>query len=252
MMRTRRALDVKVEGDGPQLLFFVHGWPDDGSLWDDVVAHYLQAGGYRCARVTMPLYGKSDWATPLVSRWPSLGFGIDGIADLLHEAVASAMMAGDDGEGEAAPKPILIAHDWGSVYGFWLIAKYPELCGRLVTLDIGYLDAGVLGRVAEGSISNVHFFGKAYQYYIIALWLLQLVPVLGHLIRLIFHVGHIGGPRHEINPASCYSYWTFQVGPRLERLCQRLLGRGFAGYPEWARATDTDSFPKVPAELWPT
>ena len=41
--------------DGPTLLF-IHGWPDDASLWRNQVD--ALAPGFRCVRVTLPNFGQ--------------------------------------------------------------------------------------------------------------------------------------------------------------------------------------------------
>ena len=46
-------IDVLIEGDGPQTLLMLHGWPDTHRLWDATV-DALKAR-HRCVRLTLPV-----------------------------------------------------------------------------------------------------------------------------------------------------------------------------------------------------
>ena len=49
-------LETNIYGDdGKQTLFFIHGWPDDQTLWNSMVDRYTKKG-FRCVCVTMPHY----------------------------------------------------------------------------------------------------------------------------------------------------------------------------------------------------
>lgn len=62
--------------NGPTLVF-VHGWPDDMSLWDKMVAR-LQ-GDYYCVRVTLPNFGASTVSPK--------GFSFEAITQALTQLV---------------------------------------------------------------------------------------------------------------------------------------------------------------------
>lgn len=49
----------------------------------------------------------------------------------------------------------------GSVWAFWLLAKFPAAASAIVTLDIGYVHAGVVGPVDGEAIRNLNFYGAA-------------------------------------------------------------------------------------------
>jgi pimeloyl-ACP methyl ester carboxylesterase len=112
-------LAPRVEGlpDGPTL-FFVQGWPDDSSLWNDLVADVRER--YRCVRVNLPNYPGAQYR-----RW---GFDHDQIVSAL------AICIRDVSPG----RPVtLIAHDWGAFWSYRLHVRHPELISRVVALDIG-------------------------------------------------------------------------------------------------------------------
>lgn len=107
-----------IEGpaDGPTL-FFVQGWPDDYTLWDEQVAFLRDR--YRCVRVDLPNYNGVQ-----ERRW---GYSHDEIVDGLVECVR-----------EFSPyEPVtLVVHDWGAVWGYRLHHRHPELVARIVGLDV--------------------------------------------------------------------------------------------------------------------
>lgn len=117
--QTKPRLEPRIEGsaDGPTL-FFVQGWPDDLTLWDELVA--VLRDRYRCARVNLPNYPGAEHR-----RW---GYSHDQIVEGLAQCLR-----------ELSPdRPLtLIAHDWGAVWGYRLHQRYPELLSRFVALDIG-------------------------------------------------------------------------------------------------------------------
>ena len=65
-----------------ETVLFVHGWPDDERVWDDLLPHFTAR--FRCARARLPLYGRCD--DPCCSGARCTGYDMDEIVDLLHEA----------------------------------------------------------------------------------------------------------------------------------------------------------------------
>lgn len=105
---------VHDEGQGPEALLFVHGWPDTYRLWDAQVESLR--GRYRCLRFTLPGFEPGGRrAMPL-----------DAMCELLRRIVERA--------GAAVT---LVAHDWGSLYGYHFAMCHPQLVARLVGVDVG-------------------------------------------------------------------------------------------------------------------
>lgn len=100
---------------------FISGWPDDAhSVWKSQT-DALEGEKHMCMVVDLPNYG----ITAPKSAW---GFSSDEVVDYLRQEVLRA------GKGEPVH---LVTHDWGSVYGLLLEAKYPELCKTFTALDVG-------------------------------------------------------------------------------------------------------------------
>lgn len=150
-------LPAAVEGAGAETLVFVHGWPDDGRLWDAQVAHFKRQ--YRCVRVTMPHFeGRTSEAE---RRWQPWGYDFVDAAELLAATVRAHSPGG---------AVCLVLHDWGCTWGFLMQRKYPELVKLIVAMDVGppsYTAAG--WRTLPSAIA----VGFAYQYWLLLAYLLN-------------------------------------------------------------------------------
>lgn len=110
-------IEVHVEGDGPETIVMVHGWPDTYRLWDAQVAALKSR--YRCVRFTLPGFdGKPQ----------RRAFTIDEISDFIRHVCE-----------QAAPgrKVILLLHDWGSVFGYQFYMRHPQLVAKVIGVDVG-------------------------------------------------------------------------------------------------------------------
>jgi len=111
---------VFVEGDGPESIVMIHGWPDTYRLWDAQAAFFSHR--YRCVRFTLPGFDidKPRRAVPL-----------EEMIDTLKAIIGRACAGG---------KVILMLHDWGCAFGYQFAMRHPSLVSRIVGVDIG--DAG--------------------------------------------------------------------------------------------------------------
>ncbi|HYD60275.1 MAG TPA: alpha/beta fold hydrolase [Noviherbaspirillum sp.] len=112
--------DIYIEGNGPQTIVMVHGWPDTWRLWDRQVA--ALKGRFRCVRFSLPGYEPGS---------PRRAASLDDIVSLMR-AIADEVNGGQP--------VILLLHDWGCVFGYQFALRHPELVSRVIGIDIG--DAG--------------------------------------------------------------------------------------------------------------
>jgi pimeloyl-ACP methyl ester carboxylesterase len=107
---TVQGVDVLIEGERPDALVMIHGWPDTHHLWDSSVQALKPF--FRCVRFTLPGYDleKPPRATSLAQMTALL-------ADIV-DAVSPA-------------RPVhLLLHDWGCVFGYEFAAARPERVAR--------------------------------------------------------------------------------------------------------------------------
>lgn len=110
-------VEIRVEGEGPQTVVMIHGWPDTWRLWDAQVAALKPH--FRCVRFTLP------------------GFDVDGprrahsLAELIEFFRQVVLATCPDG------RAILMVHDWGAVFGYQFAMKHPQLVSKIVGVDIG-------------------------------------------------------------------------------------------------------------------
>jgi pimeloyl-ACP methyl ester carboxylesterase len=101
-------------------MYFIHGWPDNGAEWANLFAEFCS--DYYCVSPTMTNFHPD---IPFETDISKLGLGAQ--VDK-HAAVAREL---------GLTNITLVAHDWGSVFGYIFAAKYPMLIKTIVQFDIG-------------------------------------------------------------------------------------------------------------------
>jgi len=189
---------VHAEGEGPETLLFVHGWPDTWRLWDAQVATLKSR--WRCLRFTLPGFEAESArrAVPLAQ-----------IVELLRRIV------------ERAGGPVtLIVHDWGALFGYRFAMQHPARVSRLVGIDVG--DAGSREHRAALTAKHVAMIA-AYQLWLVAAW--RIGGSLGdRMSRRMARWLRAPGAPATIHAGMAYPYdiaWTgshggYRGGPRLD------------------------------------
>lgn len=141
--------------DGPTLVF-IHGWPDNASLWRKQVESLGK--NFRCVLVTLPNFG--------VEAVQAGGLDFPALADRLAATINQVQPDG---------KVSLVTHDWGAYIGYLLEKTHPELIEKMVAFDIG-------GHLMPLDLKPSLMI-MAYQWPLIASWLVGgLIPPLGGLM----------------------------------------------------------------------
>lgn len=199
-MTRKKCLDFSVEGpaDAP-VLVFIHGWPDDPSMWRQQLAVFSEK--YCCVTVTLPNYGGTQ------SELGGLDF--PEIVDRLHEVVLSV----------TGKEVILVTHDWGAYIGYLYEKQWPEYVFAMVAMDVG-------GHVSLKKVSWALMF-VSYQWSLICFWLLGgLIPPLGTWLTRKFAL-LLRVPRRQASSllSRCnYPYFYFWRANLVPWLRRRLLG----------------------------
>lgn len=152
-----QACEYTIEGnpDGPTLVF-IHGWPDNASLWRKQVA--ALAPDYRCVLVTLPNFG----AEPVKAG----GFGFPELVEMLRGTI---------NEVQPEEKVTLITHDWGAYLGYLVEQAYPERIECMVAMDVG-------GRAGKPALQATLMI-LGYQWALVFCWFVGgLIPPLGNLL----------------------------------------------------------------------
>jgi pimeloyl-ACP methyl ester carboxylesterase len=149
--------EYRIEGrqDGPTLVF-IHGWPDNASLWRWQVA--ALGANFRCVLLTLPNFGEQAVKAG--------GFDFPELVDQVAGTIVRVRPGGPVG---------LVTHDWGAYIGYLLERAHPELVGRMTALDIG-------GHLQPEGLKPALMI-MWYQWSLIACWLIGgLIPPLGALL----------------------------------------------------------------------
>lgn len=152
--------EIQGNPDGPTL-FFIHGWPDDASLWSQQVE--ALGPDYRCVLVTLPNFG--------AEAVKAGGFDFAEMVAMLDATLDEVLP-----EGERAT---LVTHDWGSYIGYLLEQAHPQRFERMIALDVG-------GHTEPGSAKQVVFI-ISYQWSLVLFWLIGgVIPPLGNFLTRQF------------------------------------------------------------------
>jgi len=158
-------LQVDLTGDDTKpILFFIHGWPDCADVWQKIVPTLSER--YLCATVSLPLYKASDYPEGL-SDW---GYDFDQVVDCMVLSLRKLLAT------HKQKKAVVIGHDWGSVISGMLARRFPGLCSKLVLLDV------VLPPDRNVPIEVLMVMGVVYQYWLIALFLMDKLPLIGRAL----------------------------------------------------------------------
>ena len=101
-------------------MYFIHGWPDNGAEWANLFGEFCD--NYFCVAPTMTNFHPD---LPFEKDILQLGLGaqVDKHASVIEELDLHNVT--------------LVAHDWGSCFGYIFAAKYPDLIKTVVQFDIG-------------------------------------------------------------------------------------------------------------------
>lgn len=144
---TVQGIDVFIEGQGPDTLVMIHGWPDTHRLWDSTVQALEQ--NFRCVRFTLPGYdlSKPARATSLVQMTALIADIVDAVS---------------------AGRPVtLVLHDWGCIFGYEFAARCSERVARIVAVDIGDYNSGACKRSLSFKAKLLVF---TYQFWLAIAW----------------------------------------------------------------------------------
>ena len=119
-------IDIYIEGEGPETIVMIHGWPDTYRLWDAQVAELKQR--YRCVRFTLPGFDIDK---------PRRSYTLNAMIRILLHIVNSVSQK---------QKVILMLHDWGCVFGYEFYMRNKTLVSTIIGVDIGDAQSKATGR----------------------------------------------------------------------------------------------------------
>lgn len=127
---------VFIEGEGPDTILMLHGWPDTHRLWDRQVAFFSPR--HRCVTMTLPGFDKLA---------PQGGYPLAHVVAVIEKVVDTV---------SPGQKITLMLHDWGCAFGYQYAMLHPERVARIVAIDIGDVNSPAfqksLSLVAKGLV----------------------------------------------------------------------------------------------------
>eukprot|EP00667_Euglena_gracilis_P017463 EG_transcript_18393 len=185
--RTPSALRVNtfppVPGTAPaRTLFFIHGWPDCGRLWQPQVAYFTNKG-YTCVVVTLPNHDGTGG-----------GWGVD------FETVVQDLVGAVRKAAEGPGRVVLFCHDWGCMLGYLIASRHPDLVSHLVALDIG---------IKMPQTPSFTFFFASYQLFNLLTFLLGHPAGTWAQRSFLSMMRYRARPLTEVTPSMNYMYYHF-------------------------------------------
>lgn len=112
--------EVFIEGQGPRKIVMLHGWPDTAALWRPQIEFFK--AHYTCISFTLPGFTRSD----------RNDYSLDDVVARIGSIVDTV---------SPQDKVILLAHDWGCVFGYEYAMRNAARVERMIGLDVGDADA---------------------------------------------------------------------------------------------------------------
>ncbi|NYE60949.1 pimeloyl-ACP methyl ester carboxylesterase [Duganella sp. 1224] len=181
-------VDIYIEGEGPETIVMLHGWPDTYRVWDAQVAELRQR--YRCVRFTLPGFDISK---------PRRSYSLDAMIRVLLHIVNSV---------NKKEKVILMLHDWGCVFGYEFYMRNKALVSAIVGVDIGDAQSRALQR--SRSVGQ-KLMVSGYQSTLALAWAIG-GPVGNLLTRATASVLGVPSPRQYISSAMNFPYYILTAG----------------------------------------
>lgn len=111
---------VLIEGSGEHTIVMLHGWPDTAALWRRQVEFFRQH--YVCVSFTLPGFARND----------RTDYSVNDVVGRIRSIVNA--VSPDN-------KVILLAHDWGCVFGYEYAMRHSDRVERMIGLDVGDVDS---------------------------------------------------------------------------------------------------------------
>jgi pimeloyl-ACP methyl ester carboxylesterase len=185
-------IDVYVDGpeedEHAETIVMLHGWPDTYRLWEPQVAELKHK--YRCVRFTLPGF---DIARERRS------YTLDATMRIILHVVNSV---------NRKQPVILMAHDWGCVFGYEFYMRNKAMVSRIVGVDIGDANSEVTLR---SRTLGQRMMLNGYQNVLALGWAIG--GVVGNLItRAMVRLMDVPSPRAFIHSGMNYPYYILTAG----------------------------------------
>jgi pimeloyl-ACP methyl ester carboxylesterase len=181
-------VDIYIEGEGPETIVMMHGWPDTYRVWDAQVAELRHR--YRCVRFTLPGFDITK---------PRRSYSLDAMLRVLLHIVNSV---------NKKEKVILMLHDWGCVFGYEFYMRNKALVSAIIGVDIGDAQSRALSR--SRSVGQ-KLMVSGYQSTLALAWAIG-GPIGNMMTRATASVLGVPSPREYISSAMNFPYYILTAG----------------------------------------
>ena len=116
-----KILPYEVSGNkySNKILVFLHGWPDTTQIWDKIIPEFEEE--YYVLNISYPNYSQKEKSST----------GND------FEEMASRIKTTIDSLNDTKRKIVMVSHDWGASFGYYVDHLYPKYISEMIVLDVG-------------------------------------------------------------------------------------------------------------------
>ena len=131
---------IRDSQEGQESVLLLHGWPDDGTIWQKQIPSLIEAG-YRVICPDLLGYGLSD--APLAIERYQLVNVVKDLVSLIEQLNLKKIHC--------------IAHDYGAVLG-WELASHTELFKTYIAMSVGHLQEFFTISLENLQLQWIYFF----------------------------------------------------------------------------------------------
>ena len=111
--------EVSGNKNSEEVLVFLHGWPDTTALWYDIIAPFET--DFYILNISYPNFSEKE-------KKPK-GIDFDELLDRIKLTI--------DQVNDTQRKIVVVGHDWGAQFAYWLDQRFPNYVVEIITLDVG-------------------------------------------------------------------------------------------------------------------
>lgn len=193
------SLDAYIEGDGPETIVMIHGWPDTYRLWDAQAEFFKNR--YRCVRFTLPGFEAAHVRH---------AYSLDELTSLFKQLIEHVC---------PRQKVILMLHDWGCVFGYEFYTRNPQMVSKIIGVDIGDMPS-----LLQSLTRRERMMVLTYQVWLALAWVVG-GRIGDWMTRCAARVLRCPSPLAEMGSWMAYPYFMTWFGGRqsYRRLAQQFI-----------------------------
>ena len=164
--------DISGNKNSTKLLVFLHGYPDTNAVWENILPD-LEKEAY-VLRVSYPNFSQQETTKK--------GLTLEELADRIKATI--------DHVNDTKRKVVMVSHDWGCMFGYYVDYRHPGTVTEMIPMDVGakfnyfvrflvyyqvmlaiaWIIGGFIGNFITNYFVNLFMYKPAWRYRIDHTW----------------------------------------------------------------------------------